>query len=717
MGVHANPRADAYNSTRYLCVAAELDSNFAHAVIAEVLEEPFLAVAPSFGVDLVPVVCHALNARRRRNVRDVALTAIAAMNLLLNPFGMIATALTWLVTQVAYRRARLRWPQWGTGQAIAVAAIAGGAASVVFGIGLLLPQLILGAVSFAASGPAGGAGFALPLRLSVLFFPLSLLAVWGILRWERLATRSVLVDTLRAETFDPAARALRVEANPGEQERLWIVYQRQRPQNVTAYSGFFPFLGAGEHRDTWSVGIDLDRGAPAGPLENGLRDARKHPQPFSVSELQDHVTRRLEALRSPERPSTGRLEGLIVEDRLFVQGAEVWRDQRLLPDPASPPVSWVPQEVLEEIGNDPVGIVRHYKCARVESWGGEVVLSVFLHFAVEARTLYVEQTVCLLHPIDERYRVVDRMAPHMTPEEHRAVLWTTLTDIPAALLRAPVEWWRGWRSKRRERLEAGRLRQRLHQGWRIDYGARMSVRQLGAADRFRFWFQGLDARRNTAARRPTSSPATCSWEGTSATVRSRSDRGPMRTRAPEARPPRRPTRMHPQRRPRPTDDALVDAGKQFRNQIAKPMWSASAAASRAALSRWDRTHRPGSPQPPSPRCSGAAPTSSPIASASSSTPWRRRGNSSGRRPGPYGSRPRRSPRSWRDQRPASRRDRPVARALGARSIGHRRHHRRAGPDRRRPPTPVSAEHPPSPLLESDRAGEGSQRRPRRIFTQ
>jgi hypothetical protein len=437
MGVHANPRADAYNSTRYLCVAAELDSNFAHAVIAEVLEEPFLAVAPSFGVDLVPVVCHALNARRRRNVRDVALTAIAAMNLLLNPFGMIATALTWLVTQVAYRRARLRWPQWGTGQAIAVAAIAGGAASVVFGIGLLLPQLILGAVSFAASGPAGGAGFALPLRLSVLFFPLSLLAVWGILRWERLATRSVLVDTLRAETFDPAARALRVEANPGEQERLWIVYQRQRPQNVTAYSGFFPFLGAGEHRDTWSVGIDLDRGAPAGPLENGLRDARKHPQPFSVSELQDHVTRRLEALRSPERPSTGRLEGLIVEDRLFVQGAEVWRDQRLLPDPASPPVSWVPQEVLEEIGNDPVGIVRHYKCARVESWGGEVVLSVFLHFAVEARTLYVEQTVCLLHPIDERYRVVDRMAPHMTPEEHRAVLWTTLTDIPAALLRAP----------------------------------------------------------------------------------------------------------------------------------------------------------------------------------------------------------------------------------------------------------------------------------------
>jgi hypothetical protein len=323
MGVHANPRADAYNSTRYLCVAAELDSNFAHAVIAEVLEEPFLAVAPSFGVDLVPVVCHALNARRRRNVRDVALTAIAAMNLLLNPFGMIATALTWLVTQVAYRRARLRWPQWGTGQAIAVAAIAGGAASVVFGIGLLLPQLILGAVSFAASGPAGGAGFALPLRLSVLFFPLSLLAVWGILRWERLATRSVLVDTLRAETFDPAARALRVEANPGEQERLWIVYQRQRPQNVTAYSGFFPFLGAGEHRDTWSVGIDLDRGAPAGPLENGLRDARKHPQPFSVSELQDHVTRRLEALRSPERPSTGRLEGLIVEDRLFVQGAEV----------------------------------------------------------------------------------------------------------------------------------------------------------------------------------------------------------------------------------------------------------------------------------------------------------------------------------------------------------------------------------------------------------
>jgi len=108
MGIDANPRTEADSSTRYLCVGAEIDSEFAHQVIAAVLEERAQAVAPSFGVDLVPVVWHALNGRRRRRIRDGAIAAIAAINLLLSPPGTIATALTWLFTRFAYRRARLR---------------------------------------------------------------------------------------------------------------------------------------------------------------------------------------------------------------------------------------------------------------------------------------------------------------------------------------------------------------------------------------------------------------------------------------------------------------------------------------------------------------------------------------------------------------------------------------------------------------------------------
>jgi hypothetical protein len=41
-------------STRYLCAAAYLDRGFANQVITKVLEGEHRAVAPSYGVDVVP---------------------------------------------------------------------------------------------------------------------------------------------------------------------------------------------------------------------------------------------------------------------------------------------------------------------------------------------------------------------------------------------------------------------------------------------------------------------------------------------------------------------------------------------------------------------------------------------------------------------------------------------------------------------------------------
>ncbi|HEX8857561.1 MAG TPA: hypothetical protein VGC06_00435 [Actinomycetes bacterium] len=379
---------------------------------------------------------------------------------------------------------------------MAIAAVAYTAASMVFGLVLLLPLLALGAASFlSGGGDGGGSLFALYGTVSFVLWPLSLLAVWGALYWERLTTRSVLVGSLRSDTFDPTGRSLRMELvplAPGERRRLQVVDDLQQRHNLTAYSGYFPFLGAGGQIRTWSFGIDLSRGTPD-PIDNGSRTPAKAPQPFRVSELQDYLTERLEALRSPSLDPGQRIDGLIVEDRLFVHGTDVWRDRRLLPDVGQPPVAWVPPELLRQIGDDPGGVVRHFKCARVESWGREVVLSVFLHFATDGRTLYVEQTACLLPPIDARYRVVDRMTRRLSSEDRSALLWVTLKDAPAALLRAPVELWRGWRSKQRERKHDDRLRAAVAEGLPMDYGASVSVRELGAGGGCRFWFQQLDA--------------------------------------------------------------------------------------------------------------------------------------------------------------------------------------------------------------------------------
>ncbi|HZD00502.1 MAG TPA: hypothetical protein VFA46_10035 [Actinomycetes bacterium] len=63
-------------TTRYLCAAAYLDRRFAEHVITKVLQEEHRAVAPSYGVDIVPVVRHCLTAQRRRQIRDAVLTGL-----------------------------------------------------------------------------------------------------------------------------------------------------------------------------------------------------------------------------------------------------------------------------------------------------------------------------------------------------------------------------------------------------------------------------------------------------------------------------------------------------------------------------------------------------------------------------------------------------------------------------------------------------------------
>jgi hypothetical protein len=69
-------RPRSTETTRYLCAAAYLHRRFADDVITKVLEEEHRAVAPSYGVDIVPVVRHCLTAQRRRLTRDAVLTGL-----------------------------------------------------------------------------------------------------------------------------------------------------------------------------------------------------------------------------------------------------------------------------------------------------------------------------------------------------------------------------------------------------------------------------------------------------------------------------------------------------------------------------------------------------------------------------------------------------------------------------------------------------------------
>jgi hypothetical protein len=65
-----------WETTRYLAAATQLDLRYARFVVSQIVGEPFRAVAPAAGADVVVVTRWALAALRRRAQRDAVLTCL-----------------------------------------------------------------------------------------------------------------------------------------------------------------------------------------------------------------------------------------------------------------------------------------------------------------------------------------------------------------------------------------------------------------------------------------------------------------------------------------------------------------------------------------------------------------------------------------------------------------------------------------------------------------
>jgi hypothetical protein len=486
------PDTDQSNATRYLCVGAQIDDAFGDSVIQEVLEQHHRAVAPTFGLDLIRVVVHALNARGRRKRRDLLLVILAVADLLIAPVITIVMALSWLWIRFVYRLTRQQRPSWHQRYALYLATIASVIVVPVLALTALLLSVVVGLLTpYVASMPVilvwpARLGFWLPSPLKGCLVFLSLGLAWSVLCWHRLSTRRVLLDTLRPDAFRLGHLPLVPDYHPRIHDRFMRLQEDQRSSNVTVYSGFSPFLGAGDELQTWGFTVDLSQGAQRSDGEVGK------PRPFSLTKLHRHVRQRVQALSDPELPPEQRISNLVIEDRLFVSGDAVQRDRRFLPRRDAPPVAQVSPRVIHEMLNKPTGAIRHFKCIRVDSWTREVGFSDFLHFAILGRTLYVEQTACRLLPIRTSYHLIDQLTRRLLPGQLPTLLGETLKELPASLLRAPVELIRQWRSKRREQQQDRLLRRLLDERLAVDYGARLSVRELGQTSGWRNYFQDLD---------------------------------------------------------------------------------------------------------------------------------------------------------------------------------------------------------------------------------
>ena len=114
--------------------------------------------------------------------------------------------------------------------------------------------------------------------------------------------------------------------------------------------------------------------------------------------------------------------------------------------------------------------MRYYRVFQVEAWDRDLVVSLYVHIGADRGLLYFECTPCVLPPIRDSYRVIDRLAPS------GAGAWL---DALGSLVNLPVSIVPRLRHAFRPAARAE------FRGWEISslrYGARFSIRERAAED-------------------------------------------------------------------------------------------------------------------------------------------------------------------------------------------------------------------------------------------
>lgn len=463
-------------ATRYLCTGAEIDERFAARVIEELWENAHRDRAPSYGYNEQAVLEHALAARRRRILRDVIAFLVPAVMFLIG-FGF-APGLFWLAIVVFVGLVTVRTGVAGGG---GVRDFRTRAAAQVSWVAALLFGLMLYVAGGESGFPSGGtlAATVLPTYAVVVF------VVWI----ERMQQRATVVTDLGPgrtwmPTAPPAGDATPVP--PGTLQEALAEVLPPRPTHAPVggpagtlpsgppipstvrYSGYLPFVGAGELVESWTFPVEL-RGAEPSVLEAARPSGgTKAFTPFTVEELTSAICASFEELARSEE-GRHRLSGLSVQMHEFSSGVT---------GGAVPP---------------PAEATRRYLCVRVGTWSQEVVVSVLIRFTMDGRLLYTELHELVLPPIRPAYHVADEWL-HTADA---ATLWgafgRSLVDAPGLMVSSAGRLMRVWASWWRRSGNLRAAEERAVRNLPVDRGARASVRELGASANYATFFQNSDA--------------------------------------------------------------------------------------------------------------------------------------------------------------------------------------------------------------------------------
>ncbi|MGB2571539.1 hypothetical protein ACPFP2_24260 [Micromonospora citrea] len=461
-------------ATRHLVAGAYLDERFCRAALEEVYEQPRRAVAPSYGFDLGTVLAHCRRANTILLVRDAVIVGVFLLSLCATGLigivvgGVLLAGLQSAVSTVRLFRETLRRLTGGEPPRvyeIIRTAAAGTVAFTVSSVSLMLLTTLIGGLAVSQFA-GGGADSAVSSVVTMLFgtFMVTVLAGFGppvitrVLRWHH------------AVQHGPAGRP----TTPPLDARIEDI-QRQQGGNTIVYSGYSPFVGSGLVLDTTNLALRMIR-QPEGFDDRTAEAQREYDQlPFTAEQLVGYVRDQLAPLGRASAPEH-RLPGLTVTDHVFTAGTETTELALSTDGPT-----------MVGIIRQPLDARRHYLACRVTSWKGELVTSVYVHFALQGRTLYLETATCALAPCRDEYRVIDDVRSLGAVPYLRAA-WTGLAESPRVVALAPVNLLRAglrWVVRRMQENQGA-----LPYG--VDRGARVGVRELATLDEVRNDFQMQD---------------------------------------------------------------------------------------------------------------------------------------------------------------------------------------------------------------------------------
>ncbi len=494
---HATADSDgqASNATRYLSAAAYLERSFANRVIGELLGS-HRAVVRSLDFDLGPIIRHCLTARRFALGRDIFLTLLMLISLI------IAPASTILVLVFVFALAMIPGARWGHrrvgGKLAAAAAVMVAIAVAVFIVIIeLAKSFFTQATEFGASpSPSGGLNIAAMLALLVLVSVVQVIYTYSRFR-------------MLSERLRPDARPVRFPPSNGRVEARIAQIEAAQRGNVTLYGGENPFIGAGSRAGrVWSIAIELDRARPG---RSGLPGGPGGYVAIDPVELHQDIRRRMLKLKDADLPAHERVAALEIDDHVIGEGRRKW-DSPLIDQAAKIPYSDATQEAIQALIRHPQAGLRYYQRISINDTGTPVfsggrevidgvdqgiVVSSFVHLAVEGRMFYLEFVTMVLPPIQRRFQVIDQLPVMSSGQFFSKVMIEAISSLFGDMIHSPAGIYRTCRLMLREQHSFSEEAASHGDSLMADLGAQCSVREVGGAARTNTHLQVLDAAKYT----------------------------------------------------------------------------------------------------------------------------------------------------------------------------------------------------------------------------